>query len=240
MMFGFLWEPAGTGNLASDQMPHMFLLVEFCILIGVINFLAPLIFRWVVWWLAIRKNKSTRALKKMFEGADFTIDESHKFVAKSTWSCMFFSSLVPFIAPIWCALLLIIYYVDKFNILRRFRKPNSNDNTITRLMVTYFLPWAVIGHFCVAVKLYSFHNGPFLIMIIPLAITFGLYLISITIDLIMYALSYWSIPAREDLRDDMESICYSQIPNPEYYNSIQPGESSVDSNSSSDCYSLYN
>jgi hypothetical protein len=193
-MFHFLFDDEGTLRMLQDFMPQAPLMVEAFIIIGIINFFIPLMYRLIVWYVTIRKERKEHELRRKFTSAEFPTDESHKFIVKSIVSTLFFSSLAPIIIVVMFVVAVAYYAVEKFNILKRFKRTTSNDNTISVVMIRYLLPIGVLAHFAVGARVYFMHDqasGMYWTMIIPLVILAGFYFLSIVFDVVMYIVTYF-------------------------------------------------
>ena len=144
-MFHFLIERYGTFRMLQDFMPQAPLMVETLIVVGIINFFIPLIYRLIVWYITVRKPRSEHYMKRKFASAEFPADESHKFIIKSIFNALFFASLAPIVIIIMFVVIIVYYLVEKYNILKRFKRTTSNDNTLSVVMIKYILPIAILA-----------------------------------------------------------------------------------------------
>jgi MFS family permease len=220
--YRFLFEHVGTGRLLDDQMPHIGLVIEIIIVLFLISLIIPLIYRTVVWYVVKRKPRTDHYLKKKFEGAEFRTDELHKLLVKSVWMSLFFSVLVPFMIIITFVGLICMYWISKYNLLRRYKRPSSNDNTISVVVIRYFLPAGIFAHLAVGTRLYRMQDDTslsFLCMLVPLGLFLIMYGIGIVFDISAYLGSYFDI-GRYSEQDEL--IGYSQVAGIETYCTVQP------------------
>jgi hypothetical protein len=192
-MFHFLWEYVGTSRLQQDLMPQIGVVIEVCIVVILINLVIPFLYRTIVWYVTVRKARTEHYLKRKFVSAEFPIGEVHKLLVKTVFTCLYFSALAPIMNIVTFLALVLIYVVDRYNIARRFKKTETNDNTISVVMVRYFLPIGVIAHFGVGTRLYYLQDKEshaYMNMLIPMLAFTVLYLLSISYDIVMFIGSF--------------------------------------------------
>ena len=81
----------------------------------------------------------------LYEGATFDIETRYAIMLNTLFVTMMFSAGLPVLIAFAAFNFLLTFVVDKFMLLRYYAVPPSYDATIA-LMISQFLPWALVVH----------------------------------------------------------------------------------------------
>ena len=80
-----------------------------------------------------------------FSGADFDLATRNSFVLTVVFTCFLYSGGMPILNVVCCVTMFLLYWVDKFLILRHYRKPPLYNHLLNDKVLKY-LPFAIIFH----------------------------------------------------------------------------------------------
>ena len=93
----------------------------------------------------VSKYKTQREINQKFAGADFDLATRNSFVLNVVFTCFLYSGGMPIMNVICCLTMFMLYWVDKFLILRHYTKPPLYNHLLNE-RVLHYLPYAVIFH----------------------------------------------------------------------------------------------
>lgn len=81
-------------------------------------------------------------LNKIYEGIEFELGNEYIFVMKTCVFTSFFLSLVPVIGVVSFVGLIMIYWVSKYNLLKRSKRPAPGTNIVhnSLIQILYLCP----------------------------------------------------------------------------------------------------
>lgn len=93
----------------------------------------------------VGRYKTQRIMNQKFAGADFDLATRNSFVLTVVFTCYLYSGGMPIMNVICCLTMFMLYWVDKFLILRHYSKPPLYNHLLHE-RVLHYLPYAVIFH----------------------------------------------------------------------------------------------
>ncbi|OMJ87132.1 hypothetical protein SteCoe_11206 [Stentor coeruleus] len=101
------------------------------------------------------KSKKTQyELNLLYTGPDFDISTRTAMIFNMIFTCFLYSGGIPLLNCVCFIYLIIIYYTDKFLMLRHFKRPPFYTQEIY-IAAFQILPWAVIFHCMVSLFMYG-------------------------------------------------------------------------------------
>jgi hypothetical protein len=98
--------------------------------------------------------KSQRALNVSLLGDEFDLATRYAQLVNTMFTIMLFSAGMPILIPIGMAYVVVLFWVDKFLLLRYHRTPPQYGVDLGQTMLRY-LPWCIVGHLAFAVWMLS-------------------------------------------------------------------------------------
>lgn len=80
-----------------------------------------------------------------FSGAEFDLATRNSFVLTVVFTCFLYSGGMPILNVVCCLTMFVLYWVDKFLILRHYKKPPMYNHLLHERVLNY-LPYACILH----------------------------------------------------------------------------------------------
>ncbi|RYY37503.1 hypothetical protein EON62_01075, partial [archaeon] len=96
-------------------------------------------------------------LNSRFTPPNFEMPTRTAVVMNTFFSCLMYSAGHPILLPIAAAAFIVSYVVDKYAILRMYRRPPMFDHAMADFAVS-LMPWGVMIHLAVAIWMYSDPN----------------------------------------------------------------------------------
>lgn len=93
----------------------------------------------------LKRHITQHQLNTVFTGPEFDISSRTSLVLTSIFSCFLYSGGMPMLNMVCFCILFVIYWTDKFLILRHYRKPPVYSEMIYKRL-GYYLPFCVIFH----------------------------------------------------------------------------------------------
>jgi Calcium-dependent channel, 7TM region, putative phosphate len=93
----------------------------------------------------LSRHKTQKEINQKFSGADFDLATRNAFVLIVVFTCYLYSGGMPIMNVICCLTMFTLYWVDKYLILRHYKKPTLCDQRLND-RVLHYLPYAVVFH----------------------------------------------------------------------------------------------
>lgn len=101
-----------------------------------------------------KSRKSQYELNQLYTGPDFEISTRTSQILNVIFTSYLYSGGIPLLNCTCLLFLILIYYTDKFLVLRHFRSPPSYDHSLYMSAIK-LLPLAVILHSCLSLYMYG-------------------------------------------------------------------------------------
>ena len=105
---------------------------------------------------ARRKAVSQRDMDRAYEGARFELEMRYAYVLNTLAVCYFYAGGIPSLLPIAIVSLLITFWVDKWLLLRFYRRPPAYNAALARSMTSQ-MPYILLLHLSFSAWMYG--NG---------------------------------------------------------------------------------